>query len=120
MSDPSTVPAPGGALAGKAAPRGNYSHFRRAGPFIYTAGISSRRPDNTIAGAEIDAMGTMRLDIREQTRVVLSNIRDILASAGAGMSGPARARQRATTANRKYFFIGSSLGKEKGRPKAAP
>ena len=30
-------------------------------------------------------MGTMRLDIREQTRVVLSNIRDILAAAGAGL-----------------------------------
>ena len=74
-----------GVLPGKAAPRGNYSHVRRAGPFLFTAGISSRRPDNSIAGAEVDAMGTMRLDIREQTRVVLSNIRDILAAAGAGL-----------------------------------
>ena len=72
-------------LPGKAQPRGNYSHVKRAGPFIFTAGISSRRPDNSIAGAAMDAMGTMRLDIREQTRVVLSNIRDILASAGAGL-----------------------------------
>ena len=44
-----------GVLAGKAKPRGNYSHVRRAGAFLFTAGISSRRPDNTIAGAEIDA-----------------------------------------------------------------
>ena len=72
-------------LPDKAAPRGNYSHVRRAGALLFTAGISSRRPDNTIAGAQVDAMGTMRLDIREQTRVVLSNIRDILAAAGAGL-----------------------------------
>lgn len=30
-------------------------------------------------------MGTTRLDIREQTRAVIENIRDILASAGAGL-----------------------------------
>ena len=57
-----------GVLPGKAAPRGNYSHVKRAGPFLFTAGISSRRPDNSIAGAEVDAMGTMRLDIREHLR----------------------------------------------------
>lgn len=82
-----TSPAPGGTvLAGKAKPRGNYSHFRRAGPLIFTSGISSRRPDNTIAGAEVDAMGTMTLDIRVQTRAVLGHIRDILASAGATLA----------------------------------
>jgi 2-aminomuconate deaminase len=62
-----------GVLPGKAKPRGNYSHVKRAGPFLFTAGISSRRTDNSIAGASVDELGTMRLDIREQTRVVLSS-----------------------------------------------
>ena len=78
-------PPTDGVLPGKAAPRGNYSHVKRAGPFLFTAGISSRRTDNSIAGAEMDAMGTMRLDIREQTRAVIENIRDILESVGAGL-----------------------------------
>lgn len=72
-------------LAGKARPRGAYPHVRRAGDFLYVSGTSARRADNTIAGAQADAMGTLTLDIREQTRAVLENIRDILASVGAGM-----------------------------------
>jgi 2-aminomuconate deaminase len=70
----------------KVQPRGNYSHVRRAGPFLYTAGISSRRSDNSIAGAQVDAMGTTQLDIREQTRVVLQNIEAILRSQGASLA----------------------------------
>jgi 2-aminomuconate deaminase len=73
-------------LAGKARPRGAYPHVRRAGDFLYVSGTSARRADNTIAGAQADAMGTLTLDIREQTRAVLENIRDILASVGAGMA----------------------------------
>lgn len=72
-------------LPGKARPRGAYPHLRRAGPFLFVSGTSSRRPDNTIAGATADAMGTVRFDIAEQTRAVIENIRDILASAGAGL-----------------------------------
>jgi 2-aminomuconate deaminase len=72
-------------LSGKARPRGAYPHVRRAGDFLFVSGTSSRRADNTIAGAQSDAMGTLTLDIREQTRAVLENIRDILASVGAGM-----------------------------------
>jgi 2-aminomuconate deaminase len=71
---------------GKATPRGKYSHVRRAGDFLFVSGTSSRRADNSIAGAEADALGTARLDIREQTRAVLENIRDILASVDATMS----------------------------------
>jgi 2-aminomuconate deaminase len=71
---------------GKATPRGKYSHVRRAGDFLFVSGTSSRRADNSIAGAEADALGTARLDIREQTRSVLENIRDILASVDATMS----------------------------------
>lgn len=73
-------------LAGKARPRGAYPHVKRAGPFLFVSGTSSRRADNTIAGAEADAMGTMRLDIRAQTRAVIENIRDILQSVGADLS----------------------------------
>ena len=38
-----------------------------------------------LQGQKCDALGTTRLDIREQTRAVLENIRDILQSAGAGL-----------------------------------
>ncbi len=74
-------------VAGKAVPRGKFPHIKRAGDFLFVSGTSSRRPDNTLAGVEqIDAMGAMRLDIRVQTRAVIENIRDILASVGADLS----------------------------------
>ena len=74
-------------VAGKAIPRGKFPHVKRAGDFLFVSGTSSRRADNTLAGVEqVDAMGSMRLDIREQTRTVIENIRDILHSAGADLS----------------------------------
>lgn len=73
-------------IAGKATPRGAYPHVKRAGPFLFVSGTSSRRADNSIAGAEADAMGTLTLDIRAQTRAVIENIRDILGSVGAELS----------------------------------
>lgn len=73
-------------VEGKAAPRGKYPHIKRAGDFLFVSGTSSRRYDNTIAGAEIDSLGTARLDIRVQTRAVIENIRDILHSAGAQLN----------------------------------
>ena len=75
-----------GVVPGKARPRGAYPHFRRAGGFIFVSGTSARRADDSIAGAERDAGGALHLDIRVQTRAVLENIRDILASAGAALS----------------------------------
>ncbi|MBS0591515.1 MAG: RidA family protein [Proteobacteria bacterium] len=66
-------------VPGKATPRGRFPHVKRAGDFLFVSGTSSRRPDNSIAGASADTMGTTTLDIREQTRVVIENIRDILA-----------------------------------------
>lgn len=72
-------------LSDKAVPRGKYPHVKRAGDFVFVSGTSARRPDNTIAGAEVDAFGTTRLDIRTQTRAVIENVRDILASVGAGL-----------------------------------
>jgi 2-aminomuconate deaminase len=70
-------------IEGKAAPRGKYPHLKRAGDFLYVSGTSARRADDTITGAEVDSPGTTRLDIREQTRAVIENIRDILKSSGA-------------------------------------
>lgn len=73
-------------VGGKATPRGKFPHIKRAGDFLFVSGTSSRRPDNTIAGASADAMGTTSLDIREQTRAVIENMRDILQSADADLS----------------------------------
>ncbi len=53
---------------------------------MYVSGTSSRRPDNSIAGAEVDEMGTTSLDIKEQTKAVLENIDDILKSEGASLN----------------------------------
>ncbi|NUU04112.1 RidA family protein [Herbaspirillum robiniae] len=73
-------------VEGKALPRGKFPHIKRAGDFLFVSGTSSRRPDNSIAGAGADAMGATSLDIREQTRAVIDNIRDILKSVGADLS----------------------------------
>jgi 2-aminomuconate deaminase len=73
-------------VEGKAAPLGKYPHVKRAGDFLFVSGTSSRRADNTIAGAEADLSGTMRLDIRVQTRAVIESIRDILQSMGAELN----------------------------------
>jgi 2-aminomuconate deaminase len=73
----------GKVLEGRATPRGKYPHIKRAGDFLFVSGTSSRRADNTIAGAQADPLGTTRLDIRAQTRAVIENVREILASADA-------------------------------------
>jgi len=73
----------GKVVEGKAKPRGKFPHIKRAGDFLFVSGTSARRPDNTIAGTEVDEFGTSRLDIRVQTRAVIENIRDILQSEGA-------------------------------------
>lgn len=69
----------------KATPRGKFPHYKRAGDFIYVSGTSSRRKDNSLAGVEVDEMGTTNLDIKEQTKAVLENIDDILHHAGASL-----------------------------------
>ena len=73
-------------VAGKARPRGRYPHVKVAGGLVFVSGTSSRRPDDTIAGAQVDEMGTASLDIRVQTRAVLENIRDLLGEVGAGLA----------------------------------
>jgi 2-aminomuconate deaminase len=76
----------GWTVIGKATPRGRYPHVKVAGGMAYVSGTSSRRADNTIAGAAVDELGTATLDIRAQTRAVLENIADILHSVGAGLT----------------------------------
>ena len=73
-------------VPGKATPRGRFPHLKRAGDFVYVSGTSSRRPDYSFAGAEVNAAGQLTLDIRVQTRAVIENIRDILQSAGADLA----------------------------------
>ena len=74
-------------VEGKASPRGAYPHVKRVGDFIFVSGTSSRLPDNSFAGVhQVDEMGSMRLDIREQTKAVLENIQDYLATEGATMA----------------------------------
>jgi 2-aminomuconate deaminase len=63
-------------VEGAATPRGKFPHIKRGGPFLFISGTSARRPDNSIAGA----------DIRSQTRAVIENLRHILASAGATLA----------------------------------
>jgi len=71
-------------VEGKATPRGAYPHVKRVGDFIFISGTSSRLADNSFAGVhQVDEMGTVRLDIREQTKAVIENIRDFLATEGA-------------------------------------
>ncbi|MFD8566687.1 RidA family protein [Streptomyces sp. NPDC059639] len=72
MNDESLV------VEGKATPRGRFPHVKIAGDLVFVSGTSSRRPDNTFAGASADPMGVTDLDIEAQTRAVIENIRDVL------------------------------------------
>ncbi|MBE1535761.1 RidA family protein [Actinomadura algeriensis] len=73
-------------VEGKARPRGRFPHVKRAGDLVFVSGTSSRRPDGTFAGASADPMGVTDLDVREQTRAVIENIRDLLEAAGGGLA----------------------------------
>src|ERR1700758_3110485 len=72
-------------IEGKAKPRGRYPHIKRAGDLLIVSGTSARRSDNTIAGAEVDPMGTTQIQIRPQARAGIENIREILGSGGADL-----------------------------------
>ncbi|MFW2383285.1 MAG: RidA family protein [Acidimicrobiales bacterium] len=67
-------------------PRGRFPHLRQAGGLVFVSGTSARRPDNSIAGADVDSAGTTALDIAIQTREVLQNIESILATVGLDRS----------------------------------
>ncbi|MFT5132089.1 MAG: 2-aminomuconate deaminase [Gammaproteobacteria bacterium] len=70
-------------VPGKPTPRAKYPHVKRAGDFLYLSGTSSRRADNSFAGADADELGTVSLDIKLQTRAVIENIESTLQSVGA-------------------------------------
>lgn len=72
-------------VEGKATPRGRFPHAKLSGDLVFVSGTSSRRPDNTIAGAEVDEFGATRLDVAVQTRAVIENIRAVLAAAGCDL-----------------------------------
>jgi len=72
-------------LGDRAQALANYPHARRAGDFIYVSGVSSRRLDNSHIGVTVHPDGRVELDIREQTRAVIENIRVILNAAGADL-----------------------------------
>jgi 2-aminomuconate deaminase len=69
-----------------AQPLGRYPHTRRVGPWVFVSGTSSRRPDNSYAGAELNPDGQWQLDIRIQTQAVLENIRHYLQLNGGDLS----------------------------------
>ncbi len=73
-------------VEGKAKPLGRFPHVKRAGDYLFVSGTSSRRADDTIAGAEKGSSGAAQLDIRAQTHAVIENIRDILSSVGAELT----------------------------------
>lgn len=72
-------------LPRNAQPLGAYPHGHVANGFVYVSGTSSRRLDNSIAGADPGPDGAPVLDIRVQTEAVIENIRLILEQAGAGL-----------------------------------
>lgn len=65
--------------------RGSFPHLKRAGDLLFVSGTSSRRPDNSIAGASLSRSGEKVLCIRSQTEEVIGNIDKILATAGASI-----------------------------------
>ena len=73
-------------IGGLATPRGRFPHVKVAGDLVYVSGTSSRRPDNTFVGVEVDAMVTTSLDIRAQTRAVITTIEAILYEVGADLT----------------------------------
>ena len=70
----------------RAQPLGRYPHTRRVGPWVFISGTSSRRPDNSYAGAEQNKDGAWELDIKIQTQAVLENINHYLHLNGGDLS----------------------------------
>jgi 2-aminomuconate deaminase len=56
------------------------------GDLVWVSGTSSRRADDSFAGVDVAADGSVHLDIREQTRAVIDNIADILGSVGCDLT----------------------------------
>ena len=63
-----------------------YPHAKRVGSLVFVSGVSSRRADNTHEGVMVLEDGTVRKDIKGQTRAVIQNIEAILKSAGLDLT----------------------------------
>ena len=59
-----------------------YARSRRVGDLLFLAGVSSRRPDNSIKGASRGPSGTCETDIRSQTEGCIENLRSALQAEG--------------------------------------
>ncbi|MFV0526190.1 MAG: RidA family protein [Acidimicrobiales bacterium] len=77
-----TGPGGGAHVGDLPTPRGAFPPVRVANGFAFVSGTSARRPDNTIAGAAVDELGTTTLDISVQTGAVLTTVEAILATVG--------------------------------------
>lgn len=73
-------------MSDKVKPRANYPTLRQAGDMIFLSGMSSRRPDHSFAGVDVDELGTTNLDIRAQTEAVILNMKARLQEVGADLS----------------------------------
>ena len=62
-----------------------YARLKRVGELLFVAGVSARRPDDSVPGVEAGADGALRLDVRVQTEGCISNLAGVLAGAGAGL-----------------------------------
>ncbi len=69
----------------RAQPLGRYPHTKRIGPWVFVSGTSSRRPDNSYAGADLQPDGQWILDIKTQTKAVLENIQHYLGLNGGDL-----------------------------------
>jgi 2-aminomuconate deaminase len=77
---------PGGGHLSSVPRLAQYSHSRRAGDLLFLAGVSSRRPDDSIRGVSRSDEGVLELDIESQTEGCIENLRAILQSEGLQLS----------------------------------
>ena len=75
----------GGHLSGKPE-LARYARARRVGSLLFVAGVSSRRPDNTIKGASVGPTGVLEIDIRAQTEGCIENLEATLRIEGLDLS----------------------------------
>lgn len=63
-----------------------YARARRVGSLLFLAGVSSRRPDDSVAGASTAPTGELRIDVAAQTEGCIGNLRAALRREGLELS----------------------------------
>jgi 2-aminomuconate deaminase len=63
-----------------------YARVRRVGALLFLAGVSSRRPDDSVEGASREPTGEVRIDVHAQTAGCIENLRAALVREGLGLS----------------------------------